>query len=184
MKLVRCKACGFVMAEGALGDRCPACGAPRTSFQPYVDPVGVSKRKILKFHLHPIAVHFPTTLSVAILVFALGALAIGGKAGDLLISTNKILGVFFPAVVLLSGALGFWEGKIRFRKIRNSKVLKTKLAYAIGLFAVSLAISVTVWPSGVGFQIMTAVLAAATVVCNIFLGLLGMSLDDAAFPGK
>ncbi len=184
MKLVRGKACGFVMAEGELGDRCPACGAPRTAFQPYVDPVGESKRRILRFHLHPIAVHFPTTLSVAILVFTLGALAMGGQAGDLLVSANKILGVFFPAVVLLSGSLGFWEGKIRFRKIRNSKILKTKLTYAMALLVVSLAISVTVWPSGVGFQILTAVLAAATVVCSIFLGLLGMSLDDAAFPGK
>ena len=184
MKLVRCKACGFVMAEGALGDRCPACGAPRTAFQPHVDPVGESKRKILRFHLHPIAVHFPTTLSVAIFVFGVGALAIKGQAGDLLVSTNKILGIFLPAVVLLSGSLGFWEGKIRFRKIRNSKILKTKLVYAIALFVASLGIAVTVWPSGVGFQIITVMLAGATIACAIFLGLLGMSLDDAAFPGK
>ncbi len=184
MKLVRCKACGFVMAEGMLGDRCPACGAPRTAFQPYVDPVGESRRKILRFHLHPIAVHFPTTLSVAILVFGAGALAFSGRAGELLASTTKILGIFFPAVVLMAGAIGFWDGRMRFRKIKNSKILKTKLVYAIALFVVALAIAVTVWPSGVAFQVITIVLAAGTVVCSIFLGLLGMSLDDAAFPGK
>ena len=184
MKLVRCKACGFVMSEGKLGDKCPACGAPRAAFQPYVDLVGESRRRILKFHLHPIAVHFPTTLSVAVLVFSVAALILSGEPGSLLRSTNKILGVLFPLVVVLAGVLGFWTGKIRFRKIRNSKILRTKLTYATALFVVSLAIAVAVWPDTTASRAITVVLAAGTVVLSIFLGLLGMSLDDAAFPGK
>jgi uncharacterized membrane protein len=178
MKLVRCKACGFIMPEGQHGDRCPACGAPRTAFEPYVD------RRILRFHLHPIAVHFPTTLSVAVLVFSAGALFLTGRPGSLVESTVQILGTFLPLVVLLAGVIGFWDGKMRFRKISNSKILKTKLAYAIALLVVSLGIAVIVWPDGFVFRLLVLVLAAGTVVCSIFLGLLGMSLDDAAFPGK
>lgn len=184
MKLVRCKACGFIMPEGQQGDRCPACGAPRSAFEPYVDRVGESRRRILRFHLHPIAVHFPTTLSVAILVFSAGALILTGQAGSLVESTVQILGICLPLVVLLAGIIGFWDGKMRFRKIRNSKILKTKLSYAIALFLVSLGIAVIVWPDGPIFKVLVLVLSAGTVVCSIFLGLLGMSLDDAAFPGK
>ena len=89
-----------------------------------------------------------------------------------------------PIVVLLAGGIWFWDGKMRFRKIRNSKILKTKLIYAVALFIVSLGIAVIVWPDGLVFRVLVLVLAAGTVVCSIFLGLLGMSLDDAAFPGK
>ncbi len=184
MKLVRCKVCGFIMPEGQQGDRCPACGAPRSAFEPYVDRVGQSRRRILRFHLHPIAVHFPTTLSVAVLVFSAGALILTGRAGSLVESTMQILGIFLPLVVLLAGVIGFWDGKMRFRKIRNSKILKTKLTYAIALFVVSLGIALIVWSDALVMKLLVLVLAAGTVVCSIFLGLLGMSLDDSAFPGK
>ena len=33
-KYVRCKACGYIMEEGKVGDRCPACGAPRAALVP------------------------------------------------------------------------------------------------------------------------------------------------------
>ena len=43
--MVRCKACGFLMKEGKLGDRCPACGAPKTAFEPYKDPMAWNRRR-------------------------------------------------------------------------------------------------------------------------------------------
>jgi hypothetical protein len=184
---VRCKACGYLMKEGDLHDRCPACGAPKTVFEPYNDPVAASRRKILSLHLHPIAVHFPTTFAVAALVFSLTIPFLSGDPQTLLISTTKIIAIFLPAVIILAFWVGWWDGKLRFRKINNSQILKRKILYAICLFAVSLGLVTIVWAGGFGSWVSTLasiLLGAVAVVFAILLGLLGMSIANAAFPGK
>ena len=185
--MVRCKACGFLMKEGKVHDRCPACGAPKTAFEPYKDPMSWHRRRILRLTLHPIATHFPIALVVAALVFSIGAPFFSGAGRDMLVSTVKIITLFIPAVVLVTLGAGIWDGKIRFRKIRNSHILKMKLLYAIILFFVTTGQTVTAWTLGAetgGYIAGTIILGAAGIVLVLLLGLLGTSIMEAAFPGK
>lgn len=185
--MVRCKACGYLMPAGKLHDRCPACGAPKTAFEPYTDPMGPERRKILKLDLHPIAVHFPVSFVAAVLVFSIAIPFLAGEAQTLLIDTNKILVLFIPVLIIATFWLGWLDGKIRFRKISNSRILKTKIVYAILLFLVSSAITVVIWISGydsAGLSALIGVLSAAGLILVVLLALLGISINRAAFPGK
>ena len=185
--MIRCKACGYIMKEGKLGDKCPACGAPKTAFEPYKDLMAEPRRRILDLQLHPISVHFPIALTVAAFVFILGATFLRGDAQNLVISTAKVLVIFIPLVVLLAFAVGWVDGKTRFRKIGNSRILKTKLVYACLLFVVSLALAAVVWMgafAAVAMTLLALLLNAAALVLVFLLGLLGTSVMGAAFPGK
>jgi uncharacterized membrane protein len=185
--LVRCKACGYITKEGKLGDKCPACGAPRAAFEAYTDLMAAPRRKILDVQLHPISVHFPITLTVATLVFILASTFLKGEAQGLVISTARVLVLFIPLTVLLAFAVGWIDGKIRFRKIGNSKILKTKIVYACLLFVVSLALALVVWMgafNSAGTIVLALVLNAAALILVFLLGLLGTSVVGAAFPGK
>ena len=55
--MVRGKVCGYI-TFGVLGDKCPACGAAKTAFEPYIDNMAQPRRKILNLQLHPIAGNF------------------------------------------------------------------------------------------------------------------------------
>jgi uncharacterized membrane protein len=185
--MVRCKACGYIMKEGKLGDRCPACGAPRTAFEPYTDPMARPRRRVLDLQLHPIATHFPIVFVVAVLVFSIAIPFLTGDARTMLVGTVKILSLLLPLVVILAFLVGLWDGHIRFRKIGNSKILKTKIIYAVFLFIVSAALAVIVWTgeySAFGVTLGAILLGAAGIILVFLLGTLGTSVLGAAFPGK
>jgi uncharacterized membrane protein len=175
------------MKAEKLGERCPACGALKTVFEPYTDPMGERRRKILNLHLHPIAVHFPTSFAVAAFVFSLTTPLFSGNAQKLLVSTNKILVLFLPLLVIITFLVGWVDGKIRFRKIRNSQILKRKILYASFLFAIAIGLALAVWlgnfPAFVP-ALLAIFLSAGAVVLSSLLGLLGMSITQSAFPGK
>jgi uncharacterized membrane protein len=185
--MVRCKVCGYLMKDGKERDRCPACGAPATAFEPYTDTMSPERRRILDFDLHPIAVHFPTTLAAATFVFSFAALFFSGDAKDLLVSTSKILSLLFPLVVILGAAVGWLDGTVRFHKIGKSKILKRKILYAAFLFVVSSALAVVVWAGDLkssGVTLAAVLLSGLTVFLVYALGALGMSIRGSAFPGK
>jgi O-antigen/teichoic acid export membrane protein/rubredoxin len=185
-KFVRCKACGYIMEEGKVGDRCPACGAPRAAFEPYNDPMSSRRRNLLKLELHPVAVHFPISLTVAVLVLMIIIAFLSGRAHSMLADTVKILVLLIPALVIMSGIVGIIDGKIRFRKIRNSTILKKKIVGACVLFLVLTAQTVIIWTSGFSniSIAISAALAAIAVGVIVYLALLGTSLMEAAFPGN
>jgi uncharacterized membrane protein/rubredoxin len=186
-KMVRCKACGFIMEEARLGDVCPACGAPRISFEPYTDTMGENRRRLLNFDLHPIAVHFPVAFTVAVLVFLLASFLFSGQLADLLICTTKMMSLFLPLVVLLAFLVGFLDGKTRFRKIGNSHILKTKIRLGIILFVLTVCLAVVVWLKAFIdplFTIISIIIDAGALACILVLSLLGTSISNAAFPGK
>lgn len=186
-KLVRCKACGYIMEEGKLGDKCPACGAPKTAFMPYVDPMSPARRNWLILDLHPIAVHFPVSFSVAILVFSIAILFLSGDASVLLINTLKILVLLLPFLVIISGVAGYLDGKTRFRKLKNSLILQRKIVYASIFFADAIVLAVIVWVYGLNTVLLNAVaivLAAIALWMIVMLSLLGTSIMEAAFPGN
>lgn len=185
-KLVRCKACGYIMEEGKLGDKCPACGAPKTAFMPFVDPMSPSRRNLLKIDLHPSAVHFPVSLTSAVLVFCIAIAFLSGNARILLVDTTKILVLLVPIMVIIAGIMGFVDGKVRFRKVKNSMILRRKILYASILFVVVTAIAVIIWVFGFSMVVnaVAAVLAAIALGLIIVLALLGTSINEAAFPGN
>ena len=184
--MVRCKVCGYIMKEGKLGDKCPACGAPKTAFEPYKDPMSQSRRRILNLTLHPIAIHFPVTLAVATFVFSVAAPVFSGEARQIIVDTVKLLVLFMPVVVFAAFWLGWWDGSIRFRKISRSQILKTKITYAVILFVVSISQASVVWINSfasAGMILAAILLAGIDVVMVFLLGLLGTSIIGAAFPG-
>jgi len=186
-KLVRCRACGFIMDEEKLGDKCPACGAPKIAFEPYTDPMGEKRRRLLKLDLHPVAVHFPVSFSVLVLLFSIVNLFLSGTASDLLVDTIKIMALLLPVFVIIAGILGYNDGKVRFRKIKISKILKAKILYAGIFFVVAAVLAAAIWTEGFDTGISTAliiVLAAGTITLSVILGLLGVSINKAAFPGN
>jgi uncharacterized membrane protein len=175
------------MKEGKLRDRCPACGAPKTAFQPYTDPVAAPRRRRLNMDLHPIAVHFATSFAVAALVFSVANIFLSGDALKMLIDATKIITLLLPLLVIGTILLGILDGKIRFRKIKNSQILKRKIVYGIILLAVTAVLAAIIWIdqfTSVGWSIIAALLAAAAVVLVYLLGLLGMSIREAIFPGN
>jgi|WetSurMetagenome_2_1015567.scaffolds.fasta_scaffold140836_2 uncharacterized membrane protein len=184
MKLVRCKICGLIIPENQLGDKCPACGVPRSNFQPYTDPVAAHRRRTLSLHLHPIAVHFPTSFAIAVLLLGIAALLLHGDAFEIVRSTMEVLGVLLPVVVLGAALLGILDGIVRFRHIGRSQMLKRKIIYGSVFLAVSIPIAILVWLDSSIAQVFIVILSLITAVCAIQLGLIGMRLDDNALPGK
>jgi uncharacterized membrane protein len=186
-KLVRCKACGYIMEEGKLGDKCPACGAPKAAFVPYVDSMSTARRNVLKLELHPIAVHFPISFVVSVLVFSIAIVFLSGSTREFLVNANKVLVLFIPGVVVIAGIVGFIDGKVRFHKVKNSAILKRKIALAIILLIVSIAFTVIYWIFGfdsIVTSVIAGLLVAAALGLIVALSLLGTSIIEAAFPGK
>ncbi len=174
------------MKEGKLGDKCPACGAPKTSFEPYKDPMSAHRRMILRWQLHPVAVHFPTTLTVAATVFSIAAPFLPAEGQEILVDAIKVIVLFIPLVVVAAFWLGWADGTVRFRKIRQSHILKTKIVYAILLFVTSLGLALVVWLGDFhtpALDAITILLGVLSVVLVFLLGILGTSIVGSAFPG-
>jgi uncharacterized membrane protein len=174
------------MTEEKLGDKCPACGVPRDMFEPYTDPMAESRRRILDFHLHPIAVHFPTSFAVAVLFFTIATFFFSGQVEELLICTIKVMALFLPLLVIIAFLAGLLDGKVRFRRLDRSHILKSKMIWGSLFFVLALGFALLVWLGGLGSITLISiatVLAAAGVACNMMLGLLGMQILNAAFPG-
>jgi uncharacterized membrane protein len=185
-KVVRCKACGYIMPEGKLKDKCPACGVLSKMFEPYTDPMSESRRKILSFDLHPVAVHFIVSFAVAILVFSAATFFFRGPAQGFLISTVKVMALLLPVLVLVAFLLGLLDGKTRFRHINRSQILKKKMIYGSIFFIFSVGLSVFLWLVGIGTVMLTSialVLSAVTVGCTVMLAILGVQILNAALPG-
>ena len=184
--LVRCKSCGYIMLESKLRDKCPACGVPRQMFEPYTDPMSESRRKVLNFDIHPVAVHFPTAFVVAILVFSIATFFFRGPVQGLLICATKVMGLFLPLLVLIAFLVGLLDGKIRFRRFKNSLILRRKILFGSLFFIVSVGLAVFLWVVGLGSVTTTSIavaLAALGVACAVVLALLGTQILNAAFPG-
>jgi uncharacterized membrane protein len=182
---MRCKSCGFLVKEGALGDVCPACGVPRKTFEPFIDPVSEERRRILEFDLHPILVHFPIAFTVSAFavsvfvaifpfVFRLSATAV----------LRALVGTL-PLVVIGAFLTGRLDGTVRFRKAK-SRLLRTKTLTGIAFFCLSFAaaaLTFAVGPFESWVRIADIVLLAGCLGCASLLGRIGKSLLNALFPG-
>jgi uncharacterized membrane protein len=185
--LVRCKACGYVMPAGRLEHVCPACGALAQVFEPYQDPVGEKRRMVLDRHIHPIAVHFPTSFAVSMLVITLATLIFSGRARELFICTGQLMSLFLPFLVLAAFLAGVADGKTRFRRIDRSQILKRKILFGILFFACSVALTLLIWLGAfdsTALTVLSVVAAAGGLAFSLVLGVLGSGITNSAFPGK
>ncbi len=186
-RLVRCKICGYVMPEGRLGDKCPACGVAAKAFEPWEDPLSGERRRALALDLHPIAVHFPTAFVVSLIVIFTVGLAFRGRAVELFLCAGRLMVLFLPLLVAAALLLGIKDGVVRFRSVGRSEILQRKILFGLLYFAFALALALVVWLWGVGGAAPLAValaLAAAGLACNVVLSLLGISVLSSAMPGK
>ena len=184
--LVRCKVCGFVTAAGKLGDKCPACGAPRAAFEPYTDPVSERRRKFLGLTIHPVAIHFPQAFASSLVVLSITPAIFSGTLRDLFLATEKILALFLPLLVAAAALAGFLDGRTRFKRIRRSPILKKKIVLAAIFFASALALALVIWIKAVaveGFSLWVTLLALLGFVCSFILGILGTKAAGAVIPG-
>jgi uncharacterized membrane protein len=184
--LVRCKVCGFVTTEGRLNDKCPACGAPRSAFEPFADRISWKRRRFLNLNIHPIAVHFPQAFASFLLVLIIAPLLFGGTLRDLFFSTAKVLSLFLPLLVAASMLVGYFDAKSRLKKIRRSPILVKKVIYSSLFLVFSVALALLIWLKGLytpGIIAGEIILALGTFIFSFLLGFLGSQLISTAMPG-
>ncbi len=110
-ELVICKSCGFVMEKGKLRDKCPACGVAAKMFEPYIEKMSPSRKKILSLDLHPILVHFPQAFAVSLFLLSITGLIARGTLAHTISSAVTVLGAALPFTVALSIIAGLIDAK-------------------------------------------------------------------------
>lgn len=184
-EMVMCKSCGFVMEKGKWRDLCPACGVPAKLFIPYEERIAPMRKLILSLDIHPVMVHFPQAFTATILLLSLAALLVRGTWFDHITSVIYVLGHALPVVVLVAVAAGILDAKVRFRKV-TTPLLKKKMFVGVLFFLFATGIlfcirSVPVMTSST--FILIAFLSAGAMACGTILGLWGVKLLNAKFPG-
>jgi uncharacterized membrane protein len=183
--LLRCKVCGYVMAQGKLGDKCPACGVPASNLEPYKPRVSKKRWYLMNLDLHPVMVHLPQSFSATILVLGILTLFAGDSLRSRLEAALWVLGICLPFVVAGALGSGLIDGKIRFKRLNTSVLNKKKLlSFAYFVLAVILAVSILIldFDRSVLVELVISI-AFLCLVCGFFLGRLGASLRCARFPG-
>jgi O-antigen/teichoic acid export membrane protein/rubredoxin len=181
-QLLRCKVCGYIIKESKLGDKCPACGVPKTAFEPYKEKVSEKRKRILDLEIHPILTHFSVGFSSFSFVLTLITLMFPTFYRTELLNTIVILNVSLPVFVGLTLITGILDGKIRFKRIITIQHIKKMI---IGTVLLALAISIGV----ISFFLPTATILISLVIISFFcvvcaglLGLIGRTLKCIAFP--
>ncbi len=170
MEQLRCKACGLIISENRLGDVCPACGVPRSAFEPYRENISKKRKTILALNLHPIAVHFPQAFVTIIPPFILLGVAINSMLGTELLITVKISALLMPFTVAAAFICGLIDGKTRFKRL-TTPYLKRKIAAASVLMVLSAAMAAAAWMYGTGYpgRLIILLLAVGCIACEIYL---------------
>ncbi len=181
---VICKACGYVMAKGALKDKCPACGVAAKMFLPYEDKVSQGRRFALALDLHPILVHFPQAFTFTILGLALISIPASGWVWKCSVTTAQTLSLLLPLSLIGAIAAGVFDGKIRFRKIATPLLMKKLFISAAFLFLSFVNLGVILaCPLTNVTMILIAALMAGCAACGSVLGLMGVRLLNSKFNG-
>ncbi|MDU2066436.1 MAG: rubrerythrin [Sporomusaceae bacterium] len=183
-KYVRCKACGYIMEEGALHDVCPVCGLPKTVFEPYTKKLSPNRRLILDQHLHPVEVHFPQVFVAMILLCLPLSTVVGDPLRSDLLSVVKISILLLPFGVLGAFLTGLLDAKVRFKKL-NAPLLVKKMIFGCVLQVISCIIFGVYWTGGLSDQTFwpIEILTLAATACAIYLGRAGSGMFDSFIAG-
>jgi rubredoxin len=184
-KMMICSVCGYIINEGFKGEACPACGAAKTAFQPYLDKMSPKRRKILNLHMHNILVHFPQAFSLLMLFLIVMSLFLKESSKFDFMTTFKILSFFLPLSVLVSIISGVIDGKNRFKQI-TTPILKKKIAVAILFFIFSIGVVLLLNVSSLAPGLLLKLLIVLTgicALCSLFLGYNGGRLSGKEVSG-
>jgi hypothetical protein len=183
-RMMRCRTCGYVISESALGDVCPACGFPRKVFEEYEDRISPGRRRILDLDLHPVSVHFPQALAALIFMALVGSLIIRTNLSAQFISAARLMSVLLPFTVAASMAAGLLDGQTRFRRL-GTPLLVRKMILGSILLVLSAIIAVIVLTAELESPTTYVVLALALgcLVCEFLLGRIGGRLFCAVVRG-
>ena len=109
-------------------------------------------------------------------------------AGPLNLDERRAIWRFYQRVSILGDCkCGYLDGKTRFRKLKNSLILRRKIVYASIFLAVAIVMPVIVWSFGLNTVLLNAaviILAAIALGMVAILSLLGTSIIEASFPGN
>ncbi len=179
--LIRCKVCGFIMDEGSLKDVCPACGVPKTAFEPYSSKVSEKRENILNLHIHPILVHLPQGFIIFLFIILILKLIVPEPFDSLLLITANIICNAMPVFVALAIISGIFDGKVRFKKLK-SPYIKIKIVSGSILFILSLILIILIILGHSNYIIMF-IFSALFILCSSILGKIGVSLINVKVPG-
>ncbi len=128
MKKWKCKVCGYIHTGDEPPEKCPLCNAPKEMFEEIIeaandaepasesveevktenkvaeaDNVSFIANLVMKFHLHPIAVHAPNGVLPIALVFLFLAVVMNAPSMELAGFYNLVFVLLAMPVVLLTG---------------------------------------------------------------------------------
>ena len=180
--LVRCRACGYIMAESDVADLCPACGLPKTVFEPYKDKISEKRRKLIDLHIHPIVVHFPPVSAIGVFGGLVMSFFVGDPWQSYFLGTADISILLMPFTLMAALASGFFDGRLRFKKV-STPLLRKKIIVGMICFVLSLVLTGVWVTSKFANPALLLLIAGGCLVCNTYLGRLGAALMDAMLPG-
>jgi len=179
-ELVRCKPCGYVMEADKLGDVCPACGMPRKAFEPYRERVSLNRLFLLKFDLHPIAIHLSQALVIAIPLLAI-IINLFKHFQPEILSSVLIFSVYvFPFTLVIAMITGTIDGITRFKTLRTP-LLRVKIIFSIIILSLSIVLFFVAPYEHYG--VFTIVLGILCLAAAVQLGLWGKKLINVILPG-
>lgn len=179
-ELVRCRPCGYVMKASDLGDVCPACGLPRTVFEPYRERVSANRLLILSLDIHPIAIHLSQTF-VALTPLLIFFHLIFPDFHETIVHSVINFSVFaLPFSLILSFISGIIDGITRFKTLRTP-LLRSKIIFSIAILTFAFFQLIVFTPGT--YSWLTILLSLASLFCAVKLGLMGKHLLDVILPG-
>ena len=172
------------MPERKLGRVCPACGLRRSVFEPYTDRISAGRRFVLELDLHPILVHFPQAFCSVLPFLVLATILLPNFYREELIIASILTTIVLPPTVIAALIAGLIDAKTKFKKLSAPAVVR-KIVIGSVLLALSTGNAAIVLLCGLrsGAQGYVLLLAVASLVCAVLLGMIGKRLIAPILPG-
>ena len=180
-KLVRCRPCGYVMKESELGDICPACGLPRSVFEPYREKVSADRLRFLGWDIHPIAIHLSQTFVALVPILIIFHYIFPNFQETIVHSVIAFSVYVFPFTLLLSFVSGMLDGIYRFKTLKTP-LLKAKIFFGIVIIIFAI-LEVAIFRPG-NYPWYFLLITMLSLVTAVRLGTLGKYLINVILPGS
>ena len=176
-----CRVCGYIEEAKYRDQPCPACGFPPTVWMDYKPRrINPTREKLLDFHFHPIAVHFPIVATVASFLVPVIALLIPSIA-NILFSAITLVAMILPLLVIIGGISGYISSKLRY-KTGTSKIPKAKIYLTVIYFILSCAQAYIAIANGVNAD-NAWIMIVLGIVASVFAAKLG-KMGSYLFAGR
>ena len=179
-ELGRCRPCGYVMKASDLGDVCPACGLPRSVFEPYREKVSPNRLFLLSLDIHPISIHVSQTFVALTPVLIIFHMIFPLFYQDIVHAVINFFIFLLPFSLVLSFSTGLIDGITRFKTLRTP-MLWSKIIFSSSIMAISILQVFTYTPSV--YNWFTILLCLGSLACAVKLGLIGKKLINVILPG-